>query len=206
VCAIAVLFVVGLLLTWGVDTRCLIAVRLPTLALGNYWMALGNLSIGPWDVVWRRVVVIAGLSMVFSPLNVATFLYIPPALRGAAVGLLAFLRNEGGSVGTSMAQTILERREQFHLLRLTERLDTLNPAVHQFLENGQTFFLQHTGDAPLSLQITVQALDPVRQQQALALAYFDVFAASAAVAVLLVCFVPLMRRSVAEKGTHIGAE
>ena len=153
-----------------------------------------------------RVVVIAGLSMVFSPLNVAAFLYIPPALRGAAVGLLALLRNEGGSVGTSMAQTILERREQFHVLRLTERLDTLNPAVHQFLENGQTFFLQHTGDAPLSRQITAQALDHVRQQQALALAYFDVFAASAAVAVLLVGLVLLMRRSVAEKGTHVAAE
>jgi MFS transporter, DHA2 family, multidrug resistance protein len=204
--AIAVLFVVGLLLTRGVDARYLIAVGLLTLALGNYWLALGNLDIGPWDVVWRRVVVIAGLSMIFSPLNVAAFLHIPPALRGAAVGLLALLRNEGGSVGTSMAQTILERREQFHLLRLNERLDTLNPAVHQFLEHGQTFFLQRTGDAPLSRQLTVQALDHVRHQQALALAYFDVFVASAAVAVLLVGLVLLMRRSVAEKGTHIGAE
>jgi len=78
--------------------------------------------------------------------------------------------------------------------------------VHQFVEHGQTFFLQHTGDAPLSRQITVQALDHVRHQQALALAYFDVFAASAAVAVLLVCLVLLMRPSVAAKGTHIGAE
>jgi DHA2 family multidrug resistance protein len=46
----------------------------------------------------------------------------------------------------------------------------------------------------------------MRHQQALALAYFDVFAASAAVAVLLVCLVLLIRRSVAAKGTHIGAE
>jgi len=204
--AIMVLFVVGWLLTRGVDARYLIAVGLLTLALGNYWLALGNLDMGPWDVVWRRVVVIAGLSMVFSPLNVAAFLYIPPALRGAAVGVLALLRNEGGSVGTSMTQTILERREQFHLVRLTERLDTLNPAVHQFVGHSQTFFLQRTGDAPLSRQLAVQALDQVRHQQALALAYFDVFMALAAVAVLLVGLVLLMRRSVAEKGTHIGAE
>jgi hypothetical protein len=38
------------------------------------------------------------------------------------------------------------------------------------------------------------------------LAYFDVFSFSAAVAVLLVAFVLFMRRSVAEKGTHIDAE
>ena len=101
---------------------------------------------------------------------------------------------------------MLERREQFHLLRLNERLDTLNPAVHQFVEQAQTFFLQRTGDASLSRQITVQALEHVRHQQALALAYFDVFVASAAVAVLLVGLVLLMRRSVTEKGTHIGAE
>ena len=75
-----------------------------------------NLDIGPWQVVWPRVVVIAGLSMLFAPLNVAAFLYIPRELRGAAVGLLALLRNEGGSVGTSVAQTIHERREQFHTL------------------------------------------------------------------------------------------
>ena len=80
-------------------------------------------------------------------------------------------------MGTSMAQTMLERRELFHLLRLNERLDTLNPAVHRFLEQGQTFFLQRTDDAPLSRQITVQALDHVRHQQALALAYFDIFVA-----------------------------
>ncbi len=37
----------------------------------------------------------------------------------------ACLRNEGGSVGTSIAQTLQERREQFHLLRLNEQLDLL---------------------------------------------------------------------------------
>ena len=43
--------------------------------------------------------------------QVAAFPYIPPQLHGAAVGLLALLRNEGGSVGTSVAKTIHDRRE-----------------------------------------------------------------------------------------------
>src|SRR4029077_6461807 len=104
-----------------------------------WWSGL-TLDIGPWRVVWPRVVVISGLSMLFAPLNLAAFLYIPPRLRGAAVGLLALLRNEGGSVGTSMAQTIVERREQFHVLRLNEKLDALNPAVQRWLEQGRDLF------------------------------------------------------------------
>ncbi len=204
--AILALVIIGRLLTQGVDARFPMAVGLLTLAMGSYWMSRLNLSISPWQVVWPRVVVIAGLSMLFAPLNVAAFLYIPKELRGAAVGLLALLRNEGGSVGTSMAQTILERREQFHTLRLNEGLDALNPAVHQLLAQSQAFFLRHTGDAPLSQQMTLQALERLRNQQASSLAYFDVFLFSAALAALLVFLVLLMRRSVAEKGTHVGAE
>jgi DHA2 family multidrug resistance protein len=182
------------------------ACGLITMALGNYWMAHLNLDISPWDVVWPRVVVIAGLSMLFAPLNVAAFIYLPKEARGPAVGLLALLRNEGGSVGTSVAQIIQERREQFHTLRLNENLDKLNPPVNHLLTRVQAFFLQHTGDAPLSHQMALGVLDESRGQQALSLAYFDVFSFCAAVGLALVFFVLLMRRSVAEKGARIGGE
>jgi MFS transporter, DHA2 family, multidrug resistance protein len=204
--AILVLLIAGMLLARGVDARYLMAAGLLTLAIGNYWMSQLNLSISPWHVVWPRVVVIAGLSMIFAPLNVAAFLYIPRELRGAAVGLLALLRNEGGSVGTSVAQTIQERRAQFHTLRLNEHLDPLNPAVNEAFKQGRSFFLQNTGDGPLAQQTTLQALERLRNQQASSLAYFDVFWCSAVVAALLIFLVLLMRRSVAEKGAHIGAE
>jgi DHA2 family multidrug resistance protein len=204
--AVLVLVIVGILLARGVDARYLMVAGLLTLAIGSYWVSQLNLAIGPWQVVWPRVVVIVGLSLVFAPLNVAAFLYIPKEMRGGAVGLLALLRNEGGSVGTSLAQTILERREQFHALRLNERLDQLNPAVNEIFKYGQTFFLQHTGDSPISQQMTLAALERLRNEQALSLAYFDVFWVCAVVAALLVLLVFLMRRSVAEKGTHIGAE
>ena len=99
-------------------------------------MAHLTFEIGPWQVVWPSVVIIAGLSMLFAPLNVAAFIYLPKEMRGAAVGLLALLRNEGGSVGTSVAQIIQQRREQFHILRLNEGLDPLNPPVNSLLVNG----------------------------------------------------------------------
>ena len=94
IAAVMVLVVVGTLLSRGVDARYFMAAGLITMGLGNYWMSRLTLDVGPWQAVWPRVVVIAGLSMVFAPLNVAAFLYLPKELRAAAVGLLALLRNE----------------------------------------------------------------------------------------------------------------
>jgi DHA2 family multidrug resistance protein len=204
--SIMVLLVVGILLGRGVDARYLVAVGLLVMSLGCYWMAYMNLNISPWQVVWPRVVMIGGLSMVFAPLNLAAFKYTPQYLRGAAVGVFALLRNEGGSVGTSMAQTIQERREQFHLSRLNDTLNAINPYVHDYLERGQAFFLKHTGDPAGSMQRSVQMLADLRQQQAASLAYFDVFWLCAALGVCLVPLVLLMKRSVAEKGEHVGGE
>jgi DHA2 family multidrug resistance protein len=204
--SIMTLLVVGTLIGRGVDARWLVGGGLLVMAAGCYWMALMNLYISPWQVVWPRVVMISGLSMIFAPLNVAAFKYTPAHLRGAAVGLFALLRNEGGSVGTSMAQTMQERREQFHLSRLDDVLGPLNPYVQSFLERGQTFFMQQTGDPADSQLKTVQMLANLRQQQAASLAYFDVFWLCAALGVVLVVLVLLMKRSVAEKGAHVAAD
>jgi hypothetical protein len=142
---------------------------------GNYWMSQLNLDISPGQAVWPLVLVVAGLAVCFAPANIAAYLYTPMALRGAAVGLLSLLRNEGGSVGTSLAQTFQERRDQFHTLRLGEYLDTFNAAANSFLAHAQTFFLQQTADPVASQQLAWQQLENLRQQQASALAYFDSF-------------------------------
>jgi DHA2 family multidrug resistance protein len=204
--SILVMLVVGALLSRGTDARWLIAAGLLVMSAGCYWMARMNLYISPWQVIWPRVVVICGLSMIFAPINLAAFRYTPQHLRGAAVGLFALLRNEGGSVGMSINKIIEQRREQFHLARLGENLSPLNPQVQTYFHRGQAYFSQQTGDAVRSQQMTLQSLADLRQQQATSLAYFDVFWVFAVLSLGLVFLVFLMKRSVAEPGEHIGAE
>jgi DHA2 family multidrug resistance protein len=204
--SVGVLLTVGMLIGRGLDARWLIMCGLLVMAAGCYWTSQLNLYISPWQVVWPRVVLIIGLSMTFAPLNVAAFKYTPRELRAAAVGLFALLRNEGGSVGTSMAQTIQQRRLQFHLARVTDGLDPLNPEVQSFLDQGQAILVQQTGDPVASKLMTLQALDDLRQQQAASLAYFDVFFLCAVLGVGLVVLVLLMKPSAAEKGAHVAAE
>ena len=62
--------------------------------------------------------------------------------------------------------------------------------MQSFFEQGQAFFLQQTGDPAGSQQMTLQALDDLRQQQAASLAYFDVFWLFAVLASGLVFLVP----------------
>ena len=132
----------------------------------------------------------------------------PPTLReiGAAVGLFALLRNEGGSFGTSIGQTITERREIFHALRLNENLDRLNPAVHSYLGQVQQGFLQQRGDLAAAHRMALQSLEDLREQQSSALAYFDAFLIFAVVAVVLSFLVLPMKPSAAKKGAHLAAE
>jgi DHA2 family multidrug resistance protein len=192
------LLVVGRLLGRGIDARWLIALGLLIMAAGNYWTVLLNLYISPSQAIWPRAVVIIGLSLMFAPLNVAAFLYIPKHLRGAAVGLLALLRNEGGSFGVSMVQTIQERRNQFHTARAGEFLDPFHQEASSFLEQTRAFFYPQTGDLAGSQQIALQELSDLRQQQAVSFAFFDVFWVAAVTCLVLVFLVFLMKRSVAE--------
>ena len=204
--AVLAMPVVSRLLGRKTDARWLIGAGLLLIAASNYWMSQMNLDISPDQVIWPRAGLVVGLAIVFAPVNVAAYLYTPPLLRGAAVGLLSLLRNEGGSVGTSMAQTLQERRDQFHTLRLGESLDPLNPAVHSFLEQAQARFLQQTGDPVAAQQLAWQALENLRQQQASSLAYFDCFWLFAVVIFAVTLAVFFIKRSVAEKGAPIGGD
>jgi DHA2 family multidrug resistance protein len=204
--SVTMLLVCGALLGRGVDARWLIGGGLLVVAAGGYWMSVMNLEISPWQAIMPRVLLIAGLGMAFAPINVAAFIYTPRYMRAAAVGLFALLRNEGGSFGTSMARTIQVRRDQFHTWRVGEFIDPFNSRISSYLEQSQAFFFQRTGDAPRAQRMAFQRLADLREQQAASLAYFDVFLVFAVLAVALALLVLLMKRSVAEKGAHVGAE
>src|SRR5258708_16922304 len=99
------------------------------MAGGAYWFAHLNLDVSPGQIIWPRVVQQLGTAFMFAPLSVAAFIYLPKELRGAAAGIFAVLRNEGGSAGTSMGKTLVQRRVPLHTNRLG---DNLNPPPTPF--------------------------------------------------------------------------
>ncbi len=204
--SVTAMVIVGFLLGRGTDARWLIATGLLVMAASNFWMAHMNLDISPIQIIWPRMLLTLGLGFLFAPINVAAFKYTPLHLRGAAVGLASLLRNEGGSVGTSLSQTMEQRRLQFHLSRVGETLDPLNPPVTEFLAQAKGAIATQLGDPVGAQTAAYEALDNLRQQQSAALAYFDVFWLCAVLGVVLLPLVLLMKPSAAEKGQHVGAE
>jgi DHA2 family multidrug resistance protein len=176
------------------------------MAAGSYWFSRLNLEVSPSHLVWPRVVQQVGTASLFAPLSVAAFLYLPKELRGPAAGIFAALRNEGGSAGTTLGRMLVTRRTSFHMSRLGESITPLSTPVDESLQSLQSFFMQQTGDPEGSRLLAVQALDDLRQQQSAAMAYLDGFWIFALLSLAFIPLVLTMRRSVAEEGTHLGAE
>jgi DHA2 family multidrug resistance protein len=204
--SIAAMTVSGFLLGKQVDARVLVIVGACVMAAGSYWYSQMNLFVSPWQLVWPRVVQQTGAALLFAPLSVAAFMYLPKELRGAASGIFAVLRNEGGSAGTSLSNVLVQRRLQFHDARLVETLDPVNPVFDEAIRTGQSLFSSVTGDPETSRLLALQAVDDLRQQQAAAMSYLDAFWVCSIVSLLLIPMALLMKRSVAEKGAHIGME
>ncbi len=200
--SLAMLPIVGWLLGRGLDARVLIVAGLLFLAYGNHILAHYTLAVSPWQTVTPQVVQRLGVSMIFVPLNTAAFLYLSPQQRLKATGLYNLLRNEGGSVGTSVSQTLLERRQQFHLARLGESLHPLAPNLPGTLDELTGYFAQQLGDPAGARTLAWKMIDNLRQQQALSLSYFDCFRVFSILSLCLIPLVLLMRRSVSTGPRH----
>ena len=92
----AAMMVVGFLLGRGVDARWLIAAGLVVMAAAQLLDVADEPADQPGQVVWPRMVLTVGLGLMFAPINVAAYKYIPVHLRGAAVGLAQPAAQRGG--------------------------------------------------------------------------------------------------------------
>ena len=112
----------AMILSLRVDARWLIRTGGAIMALGCYWLVTLNLQAGPLQIVWLRVVQMAGAGLLFAPLAAAPMLYLPKTEMNKASGLFNMLCNEGPSVDIGLSTAVLQRRLQLHSFRLTESL------------------------------------------------------------------------------------
>jgi DHA2 family multidrug resistance protein len=132
-----------------------------------------------------RMIIGAGLPLMFLPLTAASYGGAPPDKTDQASALINIARNFGGSIGVSIAQTTLARREQFHQSRLAEHVGSWNPFYQQTLESAQNYFASRSSVTGEPAQIAFAAIGQTVQTQAALLSYIDVFFTLGVIAALL---------------------
>ena len=166
---IALLPLVGRMLN-KVDLRLLIAVGLGVGGASLLWMTNFYLDISFGWLVFARALQAASLAFLFIPINTLAFRDVPRDKTDNASALVNLARNFGGSIGISVASTLLTRREQFHQSRIVELMQGLSPAYGNYTHH----LAAALGSTPAS-QVTLAAVYQNVVQQATLLSYLDDF-------------------------------
>ncbi len=99
------------------------------MAFSMYEMCHFNTQIDTWIITWTSFVQGIGIGLVMGPLFAAAFSTLPSAQRTEGTGVFNLIRNIGGSMGISIAFTILARSTQISHQALGVHINPYNQAM-----------------------------------------------------------------------------
>jgi MFS transporter, DHA2 family, multidrug resistance protein len=129
-----------------------------------------------------RIYQVLGLPFLFIPITAVSYSDLPPDKTNQASALINVARNIGGSIGISMATTVLAQRAQFHQDRITEHLVPSSLPYQNALHSFEGYFTGQGFSPPDAMQRAYGLIEQLVQQQAALMSYIDVFAVLALVA------------------------
>jgi MFS transporter, DHA2 family, multidrug resistance protein len=145
---------------------------------------------------WIRVYQTIGLPFLFIPINTVAYDGLPPDKTNQGSALMNVARNLGGSIGISVANVVLTRREQFHQSRLVENTVPSSPVFHSTVHQLTDYFAAHGASASEAASRAMAYIGQLIGAQATILAYIDVFHLCAIAAALMIPLVLLLVRRV----------
>ncbi|MGA7525593.1 MAG: DHA2 family efflux MFS transporter permease subunit [Acidobacteriaceae bacterium] len=191
-------------LTNRVDARYLltfgfIGFGLTSLVFGNV-----NLGISPWTLLAPIVITGFALSFVFVPITTQAYSTLPNNQIGNASGIFNLVRNIGGSIGISIAETLLVRRSDLHQTEIGANTTHTQTWLQQQLNALTAYFGHHMSPAAAHQAAESQVYRELGQQ-ALLWSFVDVFrwmSLICFVCVILVWFFKKARPGRAPAGVH----
>ena len=134
-----------------------------------------SLGISFGTAAFIMVLQFAPLGFVFVPAMTVAYLGVPKDRSDAVSGLTNCTRNIGSSVGVSLVQTILARRQQFHLVRLADHFSPADPGLNMSFQ-AIAFHAQGAGASAQGSQVAGLAMIyESLMRQAAALSYLDAY-------------------------------
>jgi MFS transporter, DHA2 family, multidrug resistance protein len=163
-------------LTSKIQARYLIAAGWLCLAVGLFYSAhRTDLFISFPFATWLRITQVVGIGFLFVPITAAGYIGVPPEKGNSISGIINFMRNIGGSIGTSLVTTMIVRRSQYHQQILVGHVTPDTPAFRSAF-HALSSEIAHSGlRATDAEKQAIARFYALIDQQAHALSYMDIF-------------------------------
>ena len=181
-------------LSGRIDARLLITAGLIGTAIAMFHLSGFDLNVDFSTLAWARIYQSLGLALLFIPINTAAYRGITAEKNANASAIINMMRNLGGSVGISLLDTYIARREQANQVTLIRHVTPYSWQTHQMLQQLQQAFIAAHGSAVGAMHQAQAELYAVVQQQATVLSYLDAFWLVGAVLVAMIPLVLLLRK------------
>jgi DHA2 family multidrug resistance protein len=154
------------------------------------------------NVAFARMWQGAPIPFLFVPLISAAYVGLPGNKTNRASAMISVGRNLGGSIGISMVQALLARREQFHQMRLVARLQPLNPVYAHGVRSLTNALVARGAPPAAAPHMAIRALYQTVQRQADMMAFNDLFWALMVFIIVILPMVFLLKHVPLEHGRH----
>jgi MFS transporter, DHA2 family, multidrug resistance protein len=181
-------------LSGRIDARVLITVGLVGTAIAMFHMSGFDIGVDYSTLAWARIYQSLGLALLFIPINTAAYQGVPADKNANASAIINMMRNIGGSVGISILDTYIARREQANQVTLIRHVTPYAAPTSKTLQTLQQMYQAGHGSAVGAMHAAQAQLYSVVQTQAAVLSYIDAFWLVGAVLVAMIPLVVLLRR------------
>jgi len=120
-----------------VDPRYLLSFGFLTFGLTTLYFGNVTLALSPTTLLIPILITGFGLSFVFVPISIAAYGTLRNEQIGGASGLFNLMRNVGGSIGISIASTLLTRRSAVHQNEILNSVPIAGQQFQNSLANAQ---------------------------------------------------------------------
>jgi DHA2 family multidrug resistance protein len=179
-----------------VQPKYLIAFGMAMIALSMWHMTSLPPDASFGFFAWARVFQMFGLPFLFIPINTVAYSGLGPEHTNQASALINVARNLGGSIGISLAATVVAQRAQFHQARLTEHVYASSTALQHTTDQLSHYFAGQGAAAVNASGLAIAWIGQLIGTQSTLMGYIDIFWDSAIFTGLMVPLTLLLLRPV----------
>ena len=188
------MMVAGRLTATKIDPRLLICLGFLGTSFALRLMTNIYLQIDFMTIVLLRCFQVIFMPLIFIPISTLNYVGVPREKNNQVSGISSFMRNIGGSIGTSGLTVFLARQNQTHQLAMASHTSLGDANFRQFLNGLTAMFVSQGYDAATAAKKALAMAYYTVQSQAGALSFKNAFFV---MSIMIACLSPLpfiMRR------------